>query len=263
MIIDAHAHVQDPVADHLRALDEAQVERSVLLPTRAHPERARTFQDLHRELASLQERMAKGGVQDDALSAAHQELHAALAEHPSRFIGFGTVPLGLSPEQTRSWIEKEIVDRGLRGIGELTPPPGAFGAVLEPVLAAAADHAALPVMVHGFAPTTGDDLVALGGLARRHPTVPIIISQLGGLHWMRAIELALLTPNLYIEISTVPVAFAARAAIHELPERTLFGSDAPYGDPVLARQLIERVTPRGEVRARVLGGTAAALLGLA
>jgi len=42
----------------------------------------------------------------------------------------------------------------------------------------------------------------------------------------------------------------------------LFGSDAPYGDPVLARELIERVTPRGVVRDRVLGGTAARLFEL-
>jgi uncharacterized protein len=90
--------------------------------------------------------------------------------------------------------------------------------------------------------------------------VPVIVSQLGGLCWMDAVEAALVTPNLHVEISTVPVVFAARHAVAALPERTLFGSDAPYGDPVLARQLIERVTPPGEVRARVLGGNAARLL---
>lgn len=52
-------------------------------------------------------------------------------------------------------------------------------------------------------------------------------------------------------------------AIHELPARTFFGSDAPYGDPVLARTTVERVTAPGEVRDRVLGGNLAELLGLA
>jgi len=36
----------------------------------------------------------------------------------------------------------------------------------------------------------------------------------------------------------------------------------PQSDPLLARQLIERVVPPGELRARVLGGSAARLLGL-
>jgi hypothetical protein len=53
-----------------------------------------------------------------------------------------------------------------------------------------------------------------------------------------------------------------RLAIHEVPERTLFGSDAPYGDPVLARAAVERATGPGELRDRVLGGTLAELLGM-
>jgi predicted TIM-barrel fold metal-dependent hydrolase len=69
-------------------------------------------------------------------------------------------------------------------------------------------------------------------------------------------------PNLYLDLSTAPVSFAVWPAIHEAPERTLFGSDAPYGDPVLARAAVERATAPGELRDRVLGGTLAELLGL-
>jgi hypothetical protein len=54
--------------------------------------------------------------------------------------------------------------------------------------------------------------------------------------------------------------FAVRIAITEIPDRTLFGSDAPYGDPVLARATVERVTRPGIVRHRVLGDTFAELL---
>ncbi|MFE1559097.1 amidohydrolase family protein [Streptomyces sp. NPDC058734] len=111
----------------------------------------------------------------------------------------------------------------MRGIGELTPPPGGAGLV-EPVLRAAADH--------------------------------------GGLNWMQAVELVRETPSMYLELSTAGIVFAVRLAIEEIPDRTLFGSDAPYGDPVLARALVERVTGPGEVRDRVLGGTMAELVGL-
>jgi hypothetical protein len=47
----------------------------------------------------------------------------------------------------------------------------------------------LPVVVHGFAPTTKGDLATLAGLARRYSAVPLVISQLGGLNWLTAIEL--------------------------------------------------------------------------
>ncbi|MWA00742.1 amidohydrolase family protein [Actinomadura sp. LD22] len=149
----------------------------------------------------------------------------------------------------------------MNGIGELTPAPGRAGLV-EPVLRAARDHGGLPVVVHGSAPTTAEDLETLGGLARRYPRVPLVVSQLGGAHWMRAVELVRDTPNMYLELSTAPIVFAVRVAIAEIPGRTLFGSDAPYGDPVLARMTVERVTSPGETRDRVLGGTLAELLGL-
>ncbi len=79
---------------------------------------------------------------------------------------------------------------------------------------------------------------------------------------MQAIELVRDTSNMYLELSTANIVFAVRLAIKEIPDRTLFGSDAPYGDPVLARALVERVTSPGEVRDRVLGGTIAELVGL-
>jgi predicted TIM-barrel fold metal-dependent hydrolase len=130
------------------------------------------------------------------------------------------------------------------------------------VLQAAADHEGLPVVIHGFAPTTADDLKTLATLAGRYPTVPLVVTQLGRLNWMQAVELVRDTPSMYLELSTAHVVFAVRLAIKEVPERTLFGSDAPYGDPALSRVTVERVTSPGEVRDRVLGGTIAGLLGL-
>lgn len=197
----------------------------------------------------------------DGYRAAWQELHEALAAHPDRFIGFGSVPLDLPAADTAALIDREVVGRGLRGIGELTPPPGQ-AARLEPVLRAAQDHGGLPVVVHGFAPTTAADLRTLSQLAARYPAVPLVVSQLGGLNWMDAIELVRDTPSMYLELSTANIIFAVRMAIQEIPERTLFGSDAPYGDPVLARAAVERVTRPGEVRDRVLGGTLGRLLGI-
>jgi hypothetical protein len=262
VIIDAHAHVHDPASAHLRLLDEAGIDRSVLFTTRVHPERAADYPALKAELQALQERLAGGGSDTESLVAALEEQAQVLSAHPDRFIGLGPVPLGLPEKALRTWIAEQVLGRGLRGVGELTPPPGRFQ-VLAPVLDASAEMGRFPVMVHGFAPTTRDDLRVLADLARARPEVPVVITQLGGLCWMEAIDMAVAVPNLFIEISTVPVAFAARHAIAALPDRTLFGSDTPYGDPVLARQLIERSVPAGSLREQVLGGTAARLFGLA
>ena len=116
--------------------------------------------------------------------------------------------------------------------------------------------------MHGFAPTTTGDLATLAALARRYPAVPLVISQLGGLNWLTAVELVREHSNMYLELSTAYIIFAVRLAINEIPDRTLFGSDAPYGDPLLARATVERVTRPGALRDRVLGGTLGALLDL-
>ncbi|MGD3112038.1 amidohydrolase family protein [Streptomyces sp. YGL11-2] len=261
MIIDAHSHVHDPVHRHIALLDEAGVDRAVLFGTRAHPERATDLASFRREMSVLAETVSGRPSGPDSYQAAWQELDSACAAYPDRFIGFGKVHLDLPTQQIAAEVEREIVGRGFRGIGELTPPPDDAGRI-EPVLRAAADHGGLPVVVHGFAPTTAGDVATLAGLARRHPTVPLVISQLGGLHWLTAIELARDTPNLYLELSTANIIFAVRLAIEEVPDRTLFGSDAPYGDPALARATVERVTRPGALRDRVLGGTLAELLDL-
>ncbi|WP_405159462.1 amidohydrolase family protein [Nocardia sp. NBC_01499] len=255
MIIDAHSHVHDPVEQHIALLDEAGVDKSVLFMSRPHPERAQDLAALRQEMDLLHRALAGGGAAGREI--AWRELDAALTAYPDRFIGFGSVPLD-APD-VGALIERDVVGRGLRGIGELTPPPDQ-AARLEPVLRAATDHEGLPVVVHGAAPTTAADLRTLADLARRYPRVPLVVSQLGGAHWMDAIELVRDTPNMYLELSTASIVFAVRLAIAEIPERTLFGSDAPYGDPVIARLTVERATRSSQVRELVLGGTAQRLL---
>ena len=261
MIIDAHSHVHDPVHGHLRLLDEAGVDRAVVFATRPHPERARDLAAFRREMSVLDNALRGHASGLDGYRYAWQELDAVLAAHPDRFIGFRSVRLDLPAEQVVADVERDVVARGFRGIGELTPPPDCAGQV-EPVLRASAEHGGLPVVVHGAAPTTARDLATLANLARRYPRVPVVVSQLGGAHWLTAIEVVRDTPNMYLELSTAGIIFAVRLAIAEVPERTLFGSDAPYGDPALARMTVERVTRPGALRDRVLGGTLAELLDL-
>lgn len=261
MIIDAHSHVHDPLHAHLALLDQAGVDRAVVFATRPHPERATDMASFRREMRVLADALGGQANGPDGYQTAWQELDDALAAHPDRFIGFRSVRLDLSAEQIAVDVEHDVAGRGFRGIGELTPPPGQARQI-EPVLQAAADHRALPVVVHGASPTTEADLATLAGLARRYRNVPLVISQLGGAHWLTAIDLVKDTPNMFLELSTANIIFAVRLAINELPDRTLFGSDAPYGEPSLSRMTVERVTDPGALRDRVLGGTLAELLAL-
>nr|WP_180218512.1 amidohydrolase family protein [Streptomyces albus] len=245
----------------MAALDAAGVAASVLFATRPHPERATDLASLRREMSVLDAALAGRGNGTDGYRAAVGELHDTLAAHPDRFLGFGPVPLDAPEEEIAAIVARDVAGRGLYGIGELTPPAGQAARV-EPVLRAAADHGGLPVVVHGFAPTTPADLATLADLAARHPSVPLVVSQLGGLNWMEAIAYVRERPSMYLELSTAPLALAVRMAVRELPDRALFGSDTPYGDPVVARTVVERVTSPGETRDRVLGGNLAELLGL-
>ncbi|WP_329250529.1 hypothetical protein OG417_05220 [Actinoallomurus sp. NBC_01490] len=78
LIIDAHSHVHDPVADHVALLDEAGVDRAVLFMTRPHPERATDLVSLRREMAILAARPHGRGDHADAYQAVGAELDAAL-----------------------------------------------------------------------------------------------------------------------------------------------------------------------------------------
>ncbi|MEV6766922.1 amidohydrolase family protein [Streptomyces sp. NPDC051105] len=189
------------------------------------------------------------------------ELDAVLGALPDRFVGFLSVPLGLGSQETAVVVVQEVVGRGLGGVGELAPPLGG-AELVEPVLQAAADLGWLPVVVYGSAPSTAEDLAMLAALGRWYHGVPLVVSQLGGQHWMQALELVGDIPSMYLELSTASIVFAVGVAIKGVPDRILFGSDAPYGDPVLARVLVERVTSPGEVCDRVLGGAIAELVGL-
>ena len=55
---------------------------------------------------------------------------------------------------------------------------------------------------------------------------------------------------------------AAKMALAELPQRCLFSSDAPYGEPLLARRLVEYMSPSPAIAAAVLGENTQRVLNL-
>jgi predicted TIM-barrel fold metal-dependent hydrolase len=263
MIIDGHTHVILPVERHLALMGKAGVDCSVLCITRIHPERAKDLAEFDREMGILNEIIAGklNNVQATPLNAIEEHAQV-IREHPTRFIGFGMVPVGLSYDETAAWLQKYVLAQHFRGLGEFTLAPGQVS-LLEPIFALSSEFGRLPLWVHTFAPLTLADIRDLIALARRYSDVPVILGHLGGLNWRDTIQLAKETPQAYLDLSASFTMFAPVLAIRELPERTIFSSDAPHGDPLVARTIVEQATDSAQVRAQVLGDTLAELLKMA
>ena len=64
----------------------------------------------------------------------------------------------------------------------------------------------------------------------------------------------------YLDLSAVFTPLSVKTALTEVPEKCLFGSDAPFGEPHLCRQLIEFVSPAHSITELALGGNIERLL---
>ena len=261
MIIDGHAHLILPVENHLALMETAGVEHTLLFSTRIHPEHASDLSSLNQELRLFDAIMAGQANDPPSMQQAASDLAQVVQQFPERFTGFVNVPLGLSQEETATWIEKHALTSGSRGLGEFTLQSGSID-LLEVIFACASEYGNLPLWVHTFSPMRLEDIHQLIALSQRYPPVPLILGHMGGLHWRETIALAREVPQTYIDLSGTFTFLGPRIAIRELPERTLFSSDAPFGHPLVARTIVEQATSDTAVRRRVLGDNLAELLSL-
>lgn len=262
MIIDGHSHVTLPVEQHIRLMDEAGVDRTVLFSTVFHPEKSKDEQELKEQMRFLNGLLAgKKGSMTEARRAAVVELMDVLHRYPDRFIGFGAVPVGLDAEVTMQVVDQNIHANHLAGIGEFALGTGQVFQ-LEPVFQASGVFGNLPLWVHGFFPLTLNDLNDLFALAKKYPDVPVIVGHLGGSNWIETMEAVRKTPNLYLDLSAYFSTFVLGMVIHALPEKCFFGVDMPYGDLQLSIDAIRKAAGSKPIEKAVLGGNIARLLHL-
>jgi predicted TIM-barrel fold metal-dependent hydrolase len=261
MMIDSHAHVYLPVEKQIAMMNEAGIDRTILFSTLVHPETAPDMESFEREMRTLTENLSGRRISNETRIRAIEEQAGILEQYPSWFLGFGPVSMGLTAAETVDWINCWISGKNMLGLGEFTLAPGQIPQ-LEAVFIASAEWGKLPLWIHTFFPLGRDDLIDIAALSRKYPAVPVILGHLGGTHWLDAIHLAQENPNLYLDLSATFTAVAPAMAMKELPERTFFSSDAPYGDPFLARKTVERMTSDPRVRELVLGGNIERLLNL-
>lgn len=259
MVIDSHAHVMRPSERQLELMAEAKVDRTVLFTTVIHPEIATNISAFEEEMNKLYDILdgVKNPIAERVNSIA--ELTAVIKANPDRYIGFGSIPLGLSYKENLEWINKYIIANDFYGIGELTPGTGQVGK-LEPLFQASQEVGKLPLWVHTFMPLNFEDIKELLGLAVKYPEVSLVLGHLGGINWLNTLKAVHNIPNVYLDLSATFTTMAPTFAIKEYPERTFFSSDAPYCSPLTARTIIEQIVTDKHVLEQVLGGNIARLL---
>lgn len=265
MIIDSHEHMMLPTEMQLQMMDAAGIDKTILYCTAPHPEKASSLNALETEMDELY-KVLSGSNSIEANIIRQQknisELISIIRKHPDRFGGFGSVPLGMSFNETQDWITDYIISNSLLGIGEFTPGNEQQILQLDTVFQAIEATEIRPVWVHTFSPVTLEGIKLLMDLCERYPQVPVIFGHLGGTNWIEVIKFAKAHKNVYLDLSAAFASIATRMALIELPQRCLFSSDAPYGDPYLYRELVEFVSPSKEIADMALGDNIKELLHL-
>lgn len=262
MIIDSHAHLIQPIEKQIDLMQQAGIEKTILFSTSIHPEKANNFSEFEHEFETLNNILSgsvSGNERLHRMECISDELCSVINTYPEMFIGFGNVPLFLSKENTCEWIQKKIIDNNLMGIGEISLATGNTD-LLENVLQALMDTKKMPVWIHTFHPLTLADIKNLAVLAKRYNNIPLIFGHMGGYNWLDTIKLAKEQKNIYLDLSATFTTFAPKWAISEVPDRTLFSSDAPYGNPLLSRKMVEMICPDETICEKVLGGNIIRLL---
>ena len=98
----------------------------------------------------------------------------------------------------------------------------------------------LPVLFH-----CGDEEMCLplqiGEMMKQCPDTKVILAHMGGLaHYRDAISVAKKYPNIFIDTSEIPYVGMIRRVVDEIgADRVLFGTDAPFCDPLVELKKVE------------------------
>jgi len=261
MIIDGHSHAILPVEQHIEIMDNAGVDKTILFSTSIHPEKADNLEGLKKEMNILNDIVSgKINFSLDAKYKSINELKQVIQRYPSRYIGFGSVPVGLNENDTNLYIEENIVKNKFAGLGEFTLPSGQIK-ILTNIFESSMIFGKLPIWIHAFNPLVLQDIKEIAELSQAFPDIPVILGHMGGSNWLTAIELAKECPNLYLDTSAYFSTLVLKIAINELPLKCIFGVDMPYGDLHFSKECIEKICNKSYINA-VLGDNMANLLKL-
>ena len=263
MIVDSHEHIMLPTEKQLKMMDKAGVDKTILFCSAPHPEKAASLDEVEAEMNALYKVLASANSKEANIIRQKKniaDLVTIIKNYPNRFLGFGSVPLGMSLIETQDWISDYIIANSLQGVGEFTPGNEQQILQLNTLFQAMKETKTYPVWVHTFNPVTMEGIKLLMGLCEKYSQVPVIFGHLGGTNWIEVIKYARTHKNIYLDLSAAFTSIATKMALIELPERCLFSSDAPYGEPYLYRELVEFISPSKAIAKMALGDNIMELL---
>jgi predicted TIM-barrel fold metal-dependent hydrolase len=260
MIIDSHQHVLINVKEQIEIGRSSGIDKVVLFSTIVHPEVASNKNEFVTEMNTLNKILSGRINPIEARLKAFDELLAALESAPDYFIGFGSCPFGMDIDETADWIENKIIKNKLRGIGEITLGPGMASSIENILSYVHVARKELPVWIHTFNPLTIKDIMQIIGYAKKYNKVRFVFGHAGGSNWLELIDLVQELDNAYVDLSALFTVFSIKYIAECLPERCLFSSDLPYGDPSSGIDLIDKLVRDSKVKENLLGNNAERLL---
>ena len=191
----------------------------------------------------------------------NRSMAKALQGHP-RLLGFAMInPYG--PEGGVPELERAVGEWGMKGM-KLVPLRHGYDIDTEVPIRAmqCAERLGLPVSIHSGAHYCLPWQIA--DLARKFPTVPVIMDHMGWRYYVDgAINVAMTTPNIYLETAMVSMPGYIKLAVNKLgADRVIYGSDYPTGSPASMLEVVKAANLKPEEEALVLGGTLARVLRL-
>jgi hypothetical protein len=105
-----------------------------------------------------------------------------------------------------------------------------------------------------------NDIKEIVQFAYKYNKVQFILGHAGGSNWIELIDLVKNLPNAYIDISASFTVFSIKYVAESLPERCVFSSDLPYGDPSLSIKQIEYIIKDSHIKENLLGNNTESML---
>lgn len=169
----------------------------------------------------------------------NEETFQAMEKYPGRIEGCVYVnPL----EENCLDLIDEYVQKGFKAI-KLQPLRHAYCAdseIVDPVLKKA-EHYNIPVCIHSGHPPYSLPW-QIGLLAKRHPNCKVLMIHMGhghGVYIDAALKMARLFPNIYLEMSGMPMHTKIKEAYDTVGKhRILFGTDGPFHHPTVEMQKV-------------------------
>ena len=166
----------------------------------------------------------------------------ACEKYPDRFLPLVYINPMEGADECRRKIEYYVDGKGFRGI-KLNPLRHAFVAddtVVDPVMEEA-EKRRIPVFIHsGHPPYSLPWSIAL--LAERFSQVKVVMIHMGhghGVYIDAALKMAKRYPNIYLEMSGMPMGVKIRQAYEEVGKnRIMFGTDFPFHHPSVEIQKV-------------------------